>query len=123
MKHSRHTVGADAGVILIGLGVDRYANELGAALGSETGKEIAEGGTASGTVHRVWGELKGKLGGDDHTLLDTAEQGEDVAKRAYEAVLKMQDLPTQVRTVLESQQSHILTSHDKVKEMRDSIAA
>jgi uncharacterized protein (TIGR02284 family) len=101
----------------------KYATELEAALGSATGKEINEGGTASGTVHRTWGELKGKLRGDDHTLLDTAEQGEDVAKKAYEEVLTVQDLPAQVRTVLEKQQSHILASHDKVKAMRDSVAA
>jgi uncharacterized protein (TIGR02284 family) len=101
----------------------RYASELESALGSATGKDINEGGTASGTVHRAWGELKGKLGGSDHTLLDTAEQGEDVAKKAYEEALKVHDLPAQVRTLLQSQQSHIVASHDKVKAMRDSVAA
>ena len=40
-------------------------------------------GTTAGTLHRVWGDLKAKLGGGDHTLLETAEQGEDVAKEAY----------------------------------------
>ena len=101
----------------------KYANELESALGSATGKNINEGGTASGTVHRAWGELKGKLGRSDHTLLDTAEQGEDVAKKAYDEVLKVHDLPAQVRTLLQSQQSHILASHDKVKAMRDAAAA
>ena len=70
-----------------------YASELESALGSAVGKHIDEGGTATGTVHRAWGELKGKLGGSDHTLLDTAEQGEDAAKKAYEEVLKVRELP------------------------------
>jgi uncharacterized protein (TIGR02284 family) len=100
-----------------------FASELESALGSATGKNVDEGGTASGTVHRAWGELKGKLGGSDHTLLDTAEQGEDLAKKAYEEVLKVHDLPANVRTLLQSQQSHIVASHDKVKAMRDSVAA
>jgi uncharacterized protein (TIGR02284 family) len=58
----------------------QYANELefAAALKRE------EGGTAAGAMHRFWGDLKGKLGGGDHTLLETAEQGEDTAKEAYQ---------------------------------------
>ena len=101
----------------------KYASELESALGSATGKNVNEGGTASGAVHRAWGELKGKLGGSDHTLLDTAEQGEDAAKKAYEEVLKVRGLPANVRTLLQSQQSHILASHDRVKAMRDAVAA
>ena len=36
-----------------------FANDLESALSAETGKKVEEGGTASGTVHRAWGELKG----------------------------------------------------------------
>ena len=99
------------------------ATELETALSTAIGKNVQEGGTASGAVHRAWGELKGSLGGSDHTLLETAEQGEDTAKRAYEAALKVNDLPAGVRTVLLKQQQHIQASHDKVKSFRDSVAA
>src|ERR1700749_1339907 len=45
--------------------------------------DVSESGSVAGAVHRTWGELKAKLGvGDDHSLLATAEQGEDVAKKA-----------------------------------------
>lgn len=101
----------------------RFAAELESALGAVINEPVDEGGTASGTLHRAWGELKGKLGGGDHTLLETAEQGEDAAKKAYDEVLKMNDVPTPVAAVLRKQQTHILASHDKVKAMRDSIAA
>jgi uncharacterized protein (TIGR02284 family) len=80
-------------------------------------------GTASGTVHRAWGELKGKLGGTDHTLLETAEQGEDVAKKAYEEALKVSGIPSSITSVLRKQQPHIQQSHDKVKALRDATAA
>ena len=50
----------------------RFANDLESALSAETGKSIQEGGTASGAVHRAWGEIKGKMGGSDHTLFETA---------------------------------------------------
>jgi uncharacterized protein (TIGR02284 family) len=101
----------------------QFATELEAVLSAATGKTINEGGTASGTIHRVWGEVKGNLGGNDHTLLETAEQGEDAAKRAYAEVLKETDLPPAIRTILIKQQPHINASHDKVRGFRDSIAA
>ena len=78
------------------------------------------GGTAAGGIHRTWGDLKAHLGGGDHTLLDTAEQGEDAAKKAYKEALENQDIHSSVREVLVKQQSHIAASHDKVKAFRDS---
>ena len=80
--------------------------------------DVHESGTAVGAVHRVWGDLKAKLGGGDHTLLETAEQGEDTAKKAYADALE-QDLPLPLRQLLSEQQAHILTSHDYVKRARD----
>ena len=71
-------------------------------------------------MHRVWGDLKAKLGGDDHTLLETAEQGEDAAKKAYEDALK-QDLPLPLRQLLAEQQAHVLNAHDYVRNHRDAL--
>jgi uncharacterized protein (TIGR02284 family) len=84
--------------------------------------DIKESGTAVGTLHRVWGDLKAKLGGSDHALLETAEQGEDEAKKAYADVLD-QDLPLPVRQLIAEQQAHILTAHDFVRDHRDALAA
>jgi uncharacterized protein (TIGR02284 family) len=94
-----------------------FEHELKAAAGL-TGEDV--GGTAAGAVHRVWGDVKAHLGGGDHTLLDTAEQGEDAAKKAYKEALEDNETPTAVRDVLLKQQLHISASHDKVKALRDS---
>ncbi len=83
--------------------------------------DVKESGTAVAAVHRVWGDLKAKLGGGDHTLLETAEQGEDQAKKAYKDALE-QDLPMPIRQLLSEQQAHVLTSHDYVKSHRDALA-
>ena len=101
----------------------KFASELESAVSSATGEKVSEGGTASGAIHRTWGELKAKMGGSDHTLLETAEQGEDAAKKAYEEVLKMNDVPAPIQSLLRKQQTHILQSHDRVKAMRDATAA
>ena len=82
-------------------------------------KDVHQSGMISGKVHRVWGELKANLGGGDHTLLATAEQGEDVAKKAYQEALELH-LPGDIRDVLTRQQSHIQASHDKVRGLRDA---
>ena len=64
------------------------------------------------------------MGGGDHTLLETAEQGEDAAKKAYEEALKEAGtVRPAIRQLLERQQTHIKQSHDKVKAFRDSKAA
>ena len=84
--------------------------------------DVKESGTAAGALHRAWGDLKAKLGGGDHTLLETAEKGEDRAKEAYADALK-QDLPLPVRQLIAEQQAHVLTSHDYVRSHRDTLAA
>lgn len=83
-------------------------------------KDVHQSGMVSGKVHRTWGELKAKLGGGDHTLLATAEQGEDVARKAYEAAMQ-EHLPADIRDLLSRQLASIL-AHNRVKTLRDSKA-
>jgi uncharacterized protein (TIGR02284 family) len=96
-----------------------YAAELENELHRLGVKDVKVRTSPSSKAHRFWGELKAKLGGGDHALLDTAEQGEDVAKKAYADALK-QELPLPIRELLVRQQEHIVAVHDKVKAMRDS---
>lgn len=80
--------------------------------------DVHETGTTAGTLHRVWGDFKAKISSGDHTLLETAEQGEDEAKKAYKDALE-QELPLPIHQLLSEQQAHVLTSHDYVKRARD----
>jgi uncharacterized protein (TIGR02284 family) len=82
-----------------------------------------ESGTTAGSLHRFWGDVKAKIGGGDHTLLETAEQGEDAAKDAYQKALKEEGISANVRQLLMEQQVHIRQSHDRVKAFRDQKAA
>jgi uncharacterized protein (TIGR02284 family) len=84
--------------------------------------DVKETGSVSGALHRTWGDLKAKLGGGDHALLETAEQGEDAAKKAYKDALE-HELPLPIRQLLSEQQAHVMTSHDYVKAHRDALAA
>jgi uncharacterized protein (TIGR02284 family) len=96
----------------------QFRGELEAVLHREGVHDINESGTATGALYRAWGSLKTKLGGGDHSLLETAEQAEDEAKKAYEDALN-RELPFPIRQLLVTQAAHIESSHDYVKAARD----
>jgi uncharacterized protein (TIGR02284 family) len=96
-----------------------FRGNLETVLHQEGVHDVKESGTASGALHRAWGEFKVKMGGGDHTLLETAEQGEDAAKKAYKDAME-KGLPLPVRQLLSTQAAHIHASHDYVKAARDS---
>lgn len=98
-----------------------FRGDLEEALHQSGMHDINEHGTATGTLHRVWGDLKAKLGAGDHGLLETAETSEDEAKKAYSNALN-QELPLPVRELLAEQQAHVLASHDYVRDQRDALA-
>ncbi len=100
-----------------------YATELERAANFVTDADIHETGTVIGTVHRVFGDIKAHLGVSDHSLLETAEQGEDVAKKAYKEALVDPAVSDTLRALISQQAEHINQSHDKVKALRDTTAA
>jgi uncharacterized protein (TIGR02284 family) len=95
-----------------------FRGELETLLHSEGDHNPKESGSLSGAIHRTWGDIKAHLGGSDHTLLETAEQGEDAAKKAYKEALE-KELPLPVKQLLTTQYVHVQTSHDYVKAARD----
>ena len=97
-----------------------FRGELETLLRDQGVHDIKEKGTAGGSLRRVWGELKVKMGGGDHALLSTAEEGEDAAVHAYDEALANSDLPLPVRKTLSTQSAHIQASHDFVKAARDN---
>jgi uncharacterized protein (TIGR02284 family) len=88
----------------------------------EMGGDPEKSSSMSGTMHRFWVSLRSSLSGmNDHAILDECERGEDVAKRSYEKALA-QDLPGDVRRVIERQYAEVKMNHDRVREMRNTTA-
>jgi uncharacterized protein (TIGR02284 family) len=84
--------------------------------------DVHEEGTTAGALHRAWGDLKAKvITPTDHSLLATAEQGEDEAKKVYKDALA-QELPLPLRQLITEQFAHIQMSHDYVRNHRDALA-
>ena len=83
----------------------------------------AEGGTATGALHRAWVHTKAAVGVDSAaSILDECERGEDASLARYRKALKA-DLPADVRAVIERQAQGAQRNHDQIKTLRDQARA
>ncbi len=81
-----------------------------------------EGTSAPGDAHRAWVVAKAAMtGSDDHAVLNECERGEDIALADYRQAMR-QDLPDDVRQVVDHQLRGVQKNHDQVKALRDAIA-
>jgi uncharacterized protein (TIGR02284 family) len=88
----------------------------------EMGGDPERGSSTAGALHRAWVNIKSAITGmDDAAILAECERGEDVAKRSYQKALE-QDLPGDVRMLIERQYRGVVANHDRVKEMRNAMA-
>lgn len=102
-----------------------FRGELESILHHEGVRDIAESGTVSAAINRVWAEIKSKLGGGDRSLLETAEQDQHTAIKAYSHALQ-QELPFPVRQTLLSQAARVQLFHDYVlgvRQLKNAVAA
>jgi uncharacterized protein (TIGR02284 family) len=81
-------------------------------------------GSTAAAIHRTWMDIKGSLTGrDDHSILSECERGEDSAVDAYKDALEDENLPSNLRSVVERQFRSIQEVHNRVKQLRDSRSA
>ncbi len=80
-------------------------------------------GSAAAALHRGWISIREALSSrDDKAILEECERGEDYAKAQYAKALK-QDLPVDVRAVVQRQHQGVIANHDRVKMLRDRYRA
>ena len=76
-------------------------------------------GTFTGAIHRGWMDLKAAIAGNDQRdVLSECERGEDSAKKEYRNALD-EPLPTNVKSIVQTQCDSILRTHDRVRGLRD----
>jgi uncharacterized protein (TIGR02284 family) len=100
----------------------QFVDQLETALRQRGVSRFREKGSAAAALHRTWARIKSKFMGGDHTLLITAEQGEDAVTEVYRRALETY-LPTAIGEILTAQIAHIELVHDFVKTERDRFAA
>ncbi len=96
----------------------QFASELQSHV-QRLGGDPATSGSTGGALHRGWINLKSALTGkDDHAILAECERGEDSAVQNYQKVLA-EDVPSDLRSVIEAQYRQILEAHNRVRSLRD----
>jgi len=100
----------------------QFIDQLETALRQRGVSRFREKGSSVAALHRTWARIKSRFMGGDHTLLITAEQGEDAVIEVYSKALETY-LPTSIREMLTAQEAHIELVHAFVKTERDRPAA
>jgi uncharacterized protein (TIGR02284 family) len=92
----------------------------------ELGGTPTEGTKTSGKFYRAWMDIKSALTGKDRkAILSSCEFGEDIAVDTYNKALKdnWADLTPEQNSLIGAQQAAIKADHNKVKGLRDMVAA
>lgn len=84
------------------------------------GGEPAKRGSANGSLHRVWIDLKACIKGmDDEAILAECGRAEVAAQDQYETALG-QNLPPDSRTLVEEQYEAVIENHDLFHALRNT---
>lgn len=76
--------------------------------------------SVSGDLHRRWVDFKTMLSGqDEKAVLTECERGEDMAKEHYAEALE-NELPSDVRELVQHQYANVLRNHDQIKALRNN---
>ena len=96
----------------------QFIDQLETVLRQRGVRRFRENGSAAAALQRTWARIKSRFMGGDHTLLVTAEEGDDAVIEDYSKALETY-LPTSIRGILTAQKAHIELVHAFVKTERD----
>jgi uncharacterized protein (TIGR02284 family) len=101
---------------------ERAGVELVAAIVA-LGGDPAEGGTASGALHRGWVTLRASVSAmNDLDILEECERGEDAAMARYHDATS-QRLPSSIADIVRRQYAGTKKNHDEIQALRDRFRA
>jgi len=88
------------------------------------GGDVADGTSASGSLHRTWLDIKATFTGHDlESILEECERGEDAIKAAYSSALEdSHELDAELVQMISRQQQGIVEGHNLIKSLRDQVA-
>ncbi len=85
------------------------------------GGEPASGTTAAGKIYRTWMNVKSGFSNSERkSILEECEFGEDAAQKACEKALAPENnLPGEIRALVQKEKNNLKRSHDAIKSYRD----
>ena len=86
------------------------------------GGEPETDGSFMGKTHQRWEDLKSAIaGGDEKSIVNEVERGEDYLKEKFETVLKEGDLSGQSRAVVERAYQSVRSGHDQISALKHGM--
>ena len=93
----------------------KFAGELQNEV-TRLGGDPENTGSVAATLHRGWINIKSAVtGADENAVIAECERGEDSAVSNYQDALGDQNLPADIRSIVERQYTQIKEAHDRVR--------
>lgn len=100
----------------------KFAGELQAEV-LRLGGDPTETGSVAATLHRGWIDIKSAVTGqDENAVISECERGEDSAVANYKDALADQNLPSDVRSIIERQSAQVKEAHDRIRNLERATA-
>lgn len=80
-------------------------------------------GSILAAAHRTFLKLRDSVTGDDQSVVNEVERGEDFIKAKYEAALKDDELSTTARDVVTRAYTSVRSGHDQARDLKKSLQA
>src|SRR5213594_1724017 len=97
-------------------------NEIDRLLHRFGGEAVPKGGSVSGTMHRVFGDLKAAITGNNRrAVVDEAARGESYAESIFDKALRA-DLPMDVQQIIRRQHSNVRESRERMRRMQQEMS-
>jgi uncharacterized protein (TIGR02284 family) len=82
------------------------------------GGDPAETGSVAATLHRGWINIKSAVTGEDeNAVIAECERGEDSAVANYKDALADENLPSDIRSIVERQSAQVKEAHDRIRNL------
>lgn len=100
---------------------DRFASELKSEIRRMGGEVKDTDGSAMGTMHRTWMDIKSAFSTNvEETVLDACENGEESIIEDYDHVLNAHTLNANTRNVLQSQRNEIARTKRTIESLEEA---
>jgi uncharacterized protein (TIGR02284 family) len=99
----------------------RGAVELLQAASRAEGGTPAESGSAAGTLHRRFEDLRAALGGGDEAIIKEVERGEDYLKEEFERVLTSDRMSPAALAAVREAYGSVRRGHDRASALKHQL--
>ncbi|HEX8142163.1 MAG TPA: PA2169 family four-helix-bundle protein [Pyrinomonadaceae bacterium] len=101
----------------------QFAAELQAEV-RRLGGDPEQTGSIAASLHRGWINIKSAVTDEDEAaVISECERGEDSAVRNYGDALGEEDLPADIRAIVERQFTQVKEAHDRIRSLKRATGA